>query len=418
MASIETFVLSCGATLIVEPIAGVRSAAVSWLVPGGAAEDPADRQGRAAVWQEMLMRGAGGLDSRAQADAFDRLGCSRSVSVGGMTMRFAATMLGDRLGQSLPLLADMVLRPRLDEDGVDPSKDLALQALESLKDEPQERAMVGLGLRHHPEPLNRSGMGTEEGITSLTHAELRAGWTATSGPKRSIIAVAGAVKSDEVRRRFEDLLGGWSGGTVEPKVGTNSPRGYAHEEDASNQVQIAVAMDGPSERDADAVLEKIVASVLSGGMSGRLFSEVREKRALCYSVSAGYRGDRDFGTVTAYVGTTPERAQESLDVLFGELSRIGTPDGRVTAEEFARAVVGMKSRLVFSGESTGARAGALVSDFFRLGRARSLGELAAAVDKVTVDEVNAYLARRRAGGLGRVTIQTVGPKALNPPMGV
>ncbi|XVJ60688.1 MAG: insulinase family protein [Tepidisphaera sp.] len=415
MASIETVVLSCGMTLVIEPIAGVRSAALSWLVPGGAAEDPADRLGRAAVWQEMLMRGAGSLDSRSQADVFDRLGCSRSVSVGGMTMRIGATMLGDRLKESLPLLVDMVRAPKLDEDSVEPSKDLALQAIESLKDEPQERAMVALGARHHRAPLNRSGLGTAEGIQALTHHELAHGWKAAANPGRSIMAVAGSVDPVALRRQLEQLLGGWSGGHPEPALGGEAPRGYAHETDESNQVQIVVAHDGPKESEPDAVLEKVVASVLSGGMSGRLFSEVREKRALCYSVSAGYRGERDFGTVTAYVGTTPERAQESLDVLFGELERIGTPAGRVTSEELGRAVVGMKSRLVFSGESTGARAGALVSDQYRLGRARSLRELADAVDKVTVDQVNAYLARRK---LGRVTVQTLGPASLKAPAAV
>ena len=272
--------------------------------------------------------------------------------------------------------------------------------------------MVALGDRHHPAPMNRSGHGTHDGIAALTHHELSAGWGATMDPSRSIIAVAGAVEPGAIRSMFEDLLGGWSGKNAEPKLGTTAPRGYAHEIDESNQVQIIVAFDGPKESEPDSILEKVVASVLSGGMSGRLFSEVREKRALCYSVSAGYRGERDYGTVTAYVGTTPERAQESLDVLFGELERIGTPAGRVTDEEFSRAIVGMKSRLVFSGESTSARAGALVSDQYRLGRARSLRELATAVDKVTVDEVNAYLSRRR---LGRVTVQTLGPSVLTPP---
>lgn len=415
MPKIETFTLSCGATLLVEPIPGVRSASMTWLVGGGAAEDPADRLGRAAVWQEMLMRGAGGLDSRAQADAFDRLGCARSVSVGGMTMNFSATMMGDRAADCFPLIVDMVLRPKLDADAVEASQDLALQAIESLKDDPQERAMIALGARHHPGPLNRSGLGTPEGIGALTHAELADGWRKTAGPGRSIIGIAGAVDPVSVRDHFERLLAGWSGGAAEPALVGTPPRGYAHETDSSNQVQIVLAFDGPKEGDDRAILEKIVASVLSGGMAGRLFTEVREKRALCYSVSAGYRGERDFGTVTAYVGTTPERAQESLDVLYGELERIGTSGGRVTREEFDRAVVGMKSRLVFSGESTGARAAAIASDWRRLKRARTLQELSEAVDRVTLDQVNAYLAKR---SLGRMTIQTLGPSSLKPPAAI
>jgi predicted Zn-dependent peptidase len=191
-------------------------------------------------------------------------------------------------------------------------------------------------------------------------------------------------------------------------------RGYEHEADPSNQVQIVVVHDAPSETKPESMLEKTVVSVLSGGMSGRLFSEVREKRGLCYSVSAGYRGERDFGGVTAYVGTTPEKAQQSLDVLMQELGRVQLPDGRVTRAEFDRAIVGMKSRLVFSGESTSARAAALVSDYHRLGRARTLAELASEVDGVTLDRLNTYLSERR---LGRVTVQTVGPSALVMPTG-
>jgi predicted Zn-dependent peptidase len=148
-------------------------------------------------------------------------------------------------------------------------------------------------------------------------------------------------------------------------------------------------------------------------MSGRLFSEVREKRGLCYSVSAGYRPDRDYGVVTAYVGTTPERAQESLDVLIAELHRISTPEGRVTEEEFKRAKVGMKSGLVFSGESTGSRAVSLAADQRKLGRPRSLDELAQQVDAVTLDQLNAYLARR---AIGAATIQTLGPRDLKSPL--
>ena len=140
---------------------------------------------------------------------------------------------------------------------------------------------------------------------------------------------------------------------------------------------------------------------------------MREKRGLCYSVSASYATERTFGRILAYVGTTPERAQESLDVLVAELLRIGTPDGVVTRDEFDRAIVGLKSSLVFSGESTGARAVALARDQFRLGLGRTLDELADELDQVTLDQVNAYGQTRT---MGRVTIQTLGPDALTPPV--
>jgi predicted Zn-dependent peptidase len=417
MHGITSHTLVGGTRLVVERIDGVRSAALCWMIPGGSAFDPVDRLGRSALWEELLMRGAGGRDSRAQADAIDRFGVGRSVDVGTFYMRIGATMLGSRLDDAVPLLADMVRSPAFDADDIEPARDLALQSIASLKDDPQERAMIAVRSRHLPDPINRSGLGTPEGIAALTRDELVRDWFATAQPTPSIIAMAGAIDPHHAADVWNRALDRWHGSIALPALSEPPPRGYAHEPDETNQAQILVCHDAPTELSDDSILEKIVANVLSGGMSGRLFTEVREKRALCYSVSAGYRGDREYGSVTAYVGTTPERAQESLNVLLAELNRINSsaPADRIQHEEFQRAVAGMKSRLIFSGESTGARASALAADMHVYGRPRSLDEIAAKIDRVTLEQVNAYLARRT---LGRITIQTLGPKPLAPPDGL
>lgn len=413
MSIISSRTLACGMPLIVECMEGVRSASIAWLLPCGGAFDPTDRLGRAAMWSELLMRGAGTLSSREQADAFDRLGASRGTEAGAFTFRVGATLLGERMHETLPLVAAMMLDPRMDAESIEPARDLALQAIQSVKDDPQERVGLLARAAHNPAPLDRSGLGTPEGLRALTREELIQGWRRSATPARSIFAAAGAVDPDALARDLDNLLTTWRGDSAEPALGPTPPRGYVHEQDDTNQVQIVLAHDAPREPDPDAMLERLVQSVLSGGMSGRLFTEVREKRGLCYSVQAGYRGDREYGVVTAYVGTTPERAQQSLDVLWSELQRIATPAGAVTTEEFARAKVGMKSALVFSGESAGARASALASDQRKLGRPRSLDEMAAVIDAVTLDQLNAYLARRR---FGNVTVATLGPSPLASPV--
>lgn len=395
--------------LITEVMPGVRSAAVCWLLPAGSAADPGPKEGLSTLWSELLLRGCGPYDSRGHADAADKLGASRVAEGATHTMRIGSTMLGERLLDTLPLLTDMVLNPHMDAAAIEPCRDLALQALDSLKDDPQERAMLAARRHHHPSPFNRSGLGTAEGLAAVTRDDLVNGWRGSATPRRSIFAAVGAIDPAAIQSTLNRLLAGWKGDTAEPKAVATPPRGYHHDDDPSNQVQIILAHDAPAEPEAACVLERLAISVLSGGMSGRLFSEVREKRGLCYSVSAGYRPDRDYGTVTAYVGTTPERAQESLDVLVAELHRLA--EG-VTPEEFQRAKVGMKSGLVFSGESTGSRAGSLAADQRKLGRPRSLEELAAAIDAATLEELNAYLKTRR---MGTVTVQTLGPKGLRPP---
>lgn len=403
--------LECGMPLVVEQMSGVRSAALLWLVPAGVATE--DRPGQCTMWAELLMRGAGGHRSREHADALDRLGVSRGTEPGVQHLRVSATMLGSRVSEALPLIVDMVRRPRMEVESVEPARDLALQALESLKDEPHARAGIAARSRHFPSPFDRSSHGTEEGLRAITREELISGWAARAVPGGSICAVAGAVDGAEIEARLNALLKGWSGSRADASSVGSPVRGYAHLPDESNQVQIIVLHDGPREPEPTSIMEKVVVSVLSGGMSGRLFSEVREKRGLCYSVAAGYSGGKHFGAVEAYVGTTPERAQQSLDVLLAELNRINSGEGRVDAGELARALVGMKSRVVFSGESTAARAAALAADMHRLGRPRSLGEIATQIDAVTLDRVNEYLAGR---SLGRITVQTLGPAPLTMPV--
>lgn len=412
MARIVTRTLACGMPLIVEVMPGVRSAGLTWLVPAGVGTEPEGRRGIGALWAELLLRGAGGLRSREHADALDRLGVGRSTDLGTYHVRIGATMVGERVVEALPLIVDMVRRPRIEAESVEAARDLALQAIESLKDDPQERAVLAARERHFPAPFNRSTLGTTEGLGATTRDDLLSGWAARARPGGAIFAIAGAVDPDALARTLDALLAGWTGQGPEPRPGPAPPRGYAHEQDQSNQVQVIALFDGPPEPHPDSLLEKVANSVLSGGMAGRLFTEVREKRGLCYSVSASYAPGREFGSILAYVGTTPERAQTSLDVLLAELKRLGTAEGRVTPEEFDRALIGMKSRLVFSGESTGARASSLAYDQHRLGRPRSLEEIAREIDAVTLDRVNAYLARR---SLGTATIQTLGPAPLVPP---
>ncbi|MFN7021882.1 MAG: M16 family metallopeptidase [Phycisphaerales bacterium] len=414
MPDVVVRTLACGMPLIVESMPGVRSVGVTWLIPAGSSTDPADKQGLCAMWSELLLRGAGDLDSHAQADAMDRLGITRGTDASTHHLRLSFTLLGSRLADALPIITDMVLRPQMDEDAVGPSRDLAIQSIESLADDPQQRAVLTLRELHNPPPFNRSGLGTVECLNAITRDDLVDGWRRQARPQGSILAVAGDVGpaggTDGLAESLDRLLGGWSGSPPPITTGSAARRGgYLHVDDKTAQVQIVLMHDAPPERSEDSRLERVVASVLSGGMSARLFTEVREKRGLCYSVSESYAADRDWGRCMAYVGTTPERAQESLDVLLSELERINTPAGTVTEDEFVRAQIGIKSGLIMSGESTAARAAALAGDQFRIGRPRTLDEVAARYASVTLDEVRGYLARRK---LGPTTIVTLGKTSL------
>lgn len=405
-ATIEYRTLDNGLTLIFEPMPGVKSAAMSWLLPVGSAADPDGADGAATLLSEWVLRGAGNLDARGHSDALDRLGIQRACHVETYHTHLYATMIGRRLIEALPLITDIVLRPQLTDDHLEPARDLALQALAGLKDEPQHRVMLNLKQEHFPAPFNRSGMGVADDIAAVSADALRSHWKQRAVPAAGALGFAGDIAPDAITEALKQLLGEWCGTVAEPGPESIPSRLYLHETEASAQTHIAVAYDAPPEPDEASILQRVATATLSGGMAGRLFTEVREKRSLCYSVNASYVAGRDRGAILAYVGTSPQRAQEAHDVLLDQLRLMMQG---IDEEEFIRAMVGLKSRIVMHGESTAARASALVHDHFTVGHARSLDYLTARLDAVTLAQVNEYL-----GSLSvpQFTVCTIGPDRI------
>jgi predicted Zn-dependent peptidase len=406
MTRIHQHRLPNGLWLLAEPVAGAQSLAMSFLVPAGVTSEPEGQQGAAELLSEMICRGAGGLDARAHSDALDQLGVQRGTGVETGFIHLGATMIGSKLAEALPLLTDMVRRPVLPEAGLEPARDLALQALDALDDEPQQKIFLELRARHYPQPFARSPMGRREDLEAMTLGRLREFWRRTFVPGGAVLAFAGRFEWEELKDRVGALVGDWGGAVPEAVPTAPAPRGYHHAHAETTQVHIGLAYDAPPEPAPESMLARVGAAVLSGGMSGRLFTEVREKRGLVYSVFATYAGQKRYGAMLSYAGTTAPRAQETLDVLVGELRRLGTG---ATRDEFDRAIVGMKSRLVMQGESTGARAHAIAADQVIYGRPRSLDELAAEVDGVTLEALNRYVGEHPPG---EMTLVTIGPARL------
>lgn len=407
MTTIHQHRFDNGLWLLAEPVAGAQSLALSVLTPAGLAAEKHGEQGVASLLAEVICRGAGDLDARQHSDALDRLGVRRSTRAGDRTLSLSAAMIGSKFPQAAPLLFDMLRRPQLPEGAMEPARALALQSLASLEDEPQQKVFVELRKCHYPEPFNRSSLGAKADLESATLQQVREHAQRGLVPDGSIIGIAGCFDWDQVKGIVAQQLGDWKGKAHEPVAGVKATRGYTHQTAETEQVHIGLAYDAPSEPDPSSIYQRLGAAVLSGGMSGRLFTEVREKRGLCYSVYAAYSGQRDRGAMLSYAGTTVPRAQETLEILVAELKRLSLG---ATADEFSRAIVGIKSRLVMQGESTGARAHAIAADQHILGRPRTLDELAAEVDAVTLVKLNDYL---KTHPPGEMTVVTVGPGKLN-----
>ena len=395
-----------GLTLLAEPMPHVRSAALNFLMPAGCVYDRPDRLGAGAVMSDLITRGAGDRDSRALTLAMDNLGLDSSESVGSIHMRFWGATVARNLPAALEIYADILLRPHLPEDELEAVRSLALQDIRGLEDEPRAKVLVELRKRHYPAPLGNDHRGTAEGVSALTIEDIRERHKRLFRPGGAILAVAGNFEWAALRDQVGRLFGDWKGDAPPPPPPgpRGEKRGHVAKDLAQTQIAAAYASVPVGHPEYYAAMGAV--HVLSGGMSARLFTEVREKRALCYAVWASYQTFKDRASVISYAGTTNERAQETLDVLLRELRRL--PEG-IEAEEVERVQAGLKSSLIMQQESTSARALALASDWYNLGRVRSFDEIQSAVNALTPDGILAHVRRLPPADF---TIVTLGPKPL------
>ena len=255
--------------------------------------------------------------------ALDNLGVSHAESAQTIHTSLAVATLARNLDPALEIFADMVLRPHLDDDEVEPIRALCLQNLRSLEDDPGTKVIYELRRRHFPDPWGRPSPGTPEGVAALTPEQLRQFLQATYRPNGAILGVAGAIDWPRLRESVGRLFGDWKP-RPEPPV-PERPGGPARDHilRETQQIQIALAYPAATVASPEYYRARAAAAILGGYSSARLFTEVREKRGLCYSVYASYEGQLDRAAILCYAGTSADRAQQTLDVMLAEIERLG-----------------------------------------------------------------------------------------------
>jgi predicted Zn-dependent peptidase len=403
---IDKHVLVNGLALLGEPMAGVESVAFDFMLPAGSAWMPPGCCGAANIIEDWIFRGAGPWDSRRLGDAMDGLGLHRATSVGSSHIYIGAALESSNLAQALALHGDVLLRPHLSDEQFEPAKQLAIEEVRSLDDEPRQKVMLELRKRFYPDPLGRSTMGELKDLEALTAAKAREIAGSSMNTSQAIFTVAGKYDFDAVCRQLEDLFGSQMGKPRDPlAVGARGPK-YTHIPNEGAQVHIGLMTPAARFIDEEYYDARTAVSVLSGGMSSRLFTEVREKRGLCYAVGAKYHSLKEVAGISCYAGTTPDKAQETLDVIVSEFHRLA--DG-ISEAELERARIGLKSSLVMQSESSTSRAGAIGSDYYMLGRVRTLNEIKERIEACTVESVLTYL---RNNLFEEFTVVTVGPREV------
>jgi predicted Zn-dependent peptidase len=383
------------------------SVSFEFRIPCGSSGDTVP--GQAFALENWLYKGAGAYSARGWAAALDSLGAQRIGGVGLESTRLGATVLPEDVGAALELYADLILRPQLNAADLTPILELARQDLESLEESPADLLFSELRLRSFSSPHRYATQGTLESLEVLGGALgpdgvrlARERYT----PKGAIFSIAGNFDWDEVVATLERLFADWQGSSVAQIPAVANPPFSDHLEQDSHQTHLALQYRGEHPHSPDWYTFSVLVSMLSGGSSSRLFQEVREKRGLAYNVAASSQRIGQLGVLWVYAGTTPERAAETLAVLRLEVEQLASnlEQNIFGQAELERAKMGLLSSLLQSNESPRSRVSALSQDFAVLGRVRPISEIEAALHRVSLEDLQNYLARDPLGQPSQLTL--------------
>ena len=398
--------LSNGLTVLVETMPAVQSAAFSLLVPAGSAYDPVGQNGISNALADWITRGAGKMSSRELLSAFDRLGIQAHESSSLHHLAMGGSCLAENLPAALRLYGDVVKHPQFNEEDFEAVMAGVEQSLLGIEDEPRQKVMFELIRRCFSSPWGQPAEGTLADLENITPQVVREQFRRCVRPRGAILGIAGNVTLEQLLPVLEETYQDWTGEN-EIVLKTGDRGVYRdHLDHESTQTHIGVAYPAVPYGADNYYQAWAAVSVLSGGMSSRLFTEVREKRGLCYSVYASLSSSKDEGQVLCYAGTTVERAQATLDVMLKELNRL---EEGIEEAELVRCKARAKSSLIMAQESTAGRAGSLARNWFHLNRVITLDEVRAKIEALTTQSVLDYVKSHPARDF---TLLTIGPNPL------
>lgn len=400
--------LTNGIELAVDPLHDRNAVAVCIRVLTGVVDDAPELTGIGAIVERTLSKGTLNYDGRALADAFDARGIQWSSTAGRASMLVRFVCLPEFLLDAIDLVAEMLCRPTFPAEAVSVALQLATEDLRQMEDDPQELLRIAIQRLTLGPVYGRYPAGEAECIPRITRDAVVARWQSFYSAGRMQVAAAGAVDADAFAARLESAFADFGSAAQAGRIdiANDFNPGVAHREKDLKQQYIALTLPGVPKGHADFAREQVLLSVLSGGMSGRLFTEVREKQGLVYWVAAWHEQLRGRGAIYLGASTTPERCDKTYKTLLREVERLSED---LTREEVDRARNSLIAHAETEDDLTMSRSVGLSDDLFHFGKPIGLPSKLAAVRAVKLADVEDYAGRVPRD---RLCIATIGPRAL------
>jgi predicted Zn-dependent peptidase len=401
--------LDSGLRVVTEHLPGLRSAAVGFWVGTGSRDEPASIAGASHFLEHLLFKGTESRHAAEIAEAVESCGGDMNAFTGQEITAYYVRVPDRHLDLALDILSDIVWSPALRPEEVESERQVILEEIRMRDDTPDDLVhdvFAGALFAHHP--LGRGVAGSQDTIAAVARDEIAAYHAEHYQPSNVVVAVAGNVDHDEVVARVEARQPdeGKARPTRVNGADAGVPDGFARVERPLEQSHVVLGARALRRDDPDRFALAVVDQVLGGGMSSRLFQEVREKRGLAYSVFSYRSAYEETGALAVYCATAPERVEETLEVVRAELDRL-VADGGVSERELVGAKGHLTGSLALSLESSSSRMHRIGRSELTMGEIPSLDWVVEQVDAVTADDVARVI--DHVLGSGNRTLAVVGP---------
>lgn len=398
--TVEITTLANGFRVVSEPMPGWASAALGVWVEAGTRHERAEENGIAHFLEHMAFKGTTRRSARRIAEEIEGVGGYLNAYTSRERTAYYARVLAEHVPLALDIIGDILRDSRLDEGDIELERGVILQEIAETLDTPDELVFDWLQEVAFPgQPMGRPVLGTPGTVRAIARADLARFIATHYRPERMILAAAGAVDHGALVRLAESLFGDMAPGAAAAAEPARYGGGERRGRKALEQAHVAFGLAAPSVREEDFYAAQILATLLGGGMSSRLFQELREKRGLCYTVHAQYSAWSDAGLLTVYGGTGEEELGEFLSLALAETSRAARD---VAAAEVERARAQTRAGLLMGLESASARAERLAAMLAVWGRVPPLEETIAKVEGVGVEEAREVARRMLASPVSLV----------------
>jgi predicted Zn-dependent peptidase len=402
---VEVSRLSNGLTVATETLPHIESVALGIWVKSGARNEREDEHGIAHLLEHMAFKGTKRRSAWKIASEIENVGGEINAATSVETTSFYARVLADDVPLAIDILADILTESKFDAEELQREQHVILQEIGAAHDTPDDIVFdrfTETAFRH--QTIGRSILGTPETVKSFTSKQLHDYMERQYGAERMVVVAAGAIDHERFLREVEHRLGGFR-----PKAESAMPQ-YAHyvggdyrENRDLMDAQIVLGFEGRAYHVRDFYASQVLSMILGGGMSSRLFQEVREKRGLCYSVYAFHWGFSDTGIFGIHAATGQSDIAQLVPVIVNELQRAGQ---QIHEEELNRARAQYRAGLVMSAESAASRASQIARQMLLFGRPIGMDELVDRLSKLTVERLTDLSARLFST---KPTVTAVGP---------